>query len=129
MADDVNDTGVSSYLKEETRSMDLARRELEKQGLRALLGKKVHDKDHSEKIDHRSLSDADYEQSREAHPLLEDSQLLDGVEIDAINDPEILRKIENKKRDQAREKQLRLEQRLELQLANQPKFNPTPRGP
>ncbi len=123
----------SSYLVNETISMDRKRRHIEQQGVRVLLQAKVNERDHE-------MDDPEAAASMEMglgsdlrkHPLL-DSQLLDGIEgknpSDPNLDPEAQRKIARKQEDQRRDKELRLEKKNELQYANTPRFNPTPGGP
>ncbi|MCX7115865.1 MAG: hypothetical protein NTW08_08180 [Gammaproteobacteria bacterium] len=123
----------SSYLVDETTSMDRNRREMEQQGLRVLLQARVNERDHAmDEPEQAAGMGQDFGSDLRNHPLL-DSQLLDGIEgknpADPNLDPAAQRKIKSKQEDQKRDKELRLEKKNELQYANTPRFNPKPGGP
>jgi hypothetical protein len=113
--------GFDSYLVEETITMERERRLQEQQGHRQLA--KVHAREHHEQHLQSSLS-GELQNDILQHPWL-DSQRNDGVDPNLNPEPplntEARREYDNERREQEKEKQLR--------LGNMPKFNPRPEGP
>ena len=113
----------SSFLVAETKSMERKRRLAEQQGERQLGPVKA--REHSEE-ELKSSPEGELQNSILQHPEL-DSQRFDGIDPNLNPEPplntEARREFDNEKREQDKEKQLR--------LGNMPKFTstPTPRGP
>ena len=113
----------TSFLVEETKSMERKRRLAEQQGERQLGPVKA--REHSEEVPSNG-PEGELQNSILQHPDL-DSQRFDGVDPNLNPEPPLntdaRREFDNEQREQAQEKQLR--------LGNMPKFStaPTPRGP
>lgn len=113
----------SSFLAAETKSMERKRRLAEQQGERQLGPVKA--REHSEE-EVKNGPEGELQNSILQHPEL-DSQRFDGIDPNLNPEPplnsEARREFDNEKREQEKEKQLR--------LGNMPKFTtaPTPRGP
>lgn len=114
-----------SGLKQETRSMENARRDLEQQGHRRHLGIPVHAKERSndEPLSMEQSPELEAASGLMQNPLL-DSQRFDGydpnVNPSTIDNPDARREFDNERRNQEQEKQLR----LGLSPGNTRKFNP-----
>ena len=110
-----------SILIAETRGMANKRREAEKRGQRRLA--KVHEREHPDE-EPKSGTEGELQNSILQHPYL-NTQAHDGISPDLNPEPPLgtdaRREFDNKEREQAAEKQLR--------LGNMPKFStaPTPR--
>ncbi len=113
----------TSFLAAETRSMERKRRLAEQQGERQLAPVKA--REHSEE-EPKVSPEGELQNSILQHPAL-DSQRFDGIDPNLNPEPplntEARREFDNEKREQEKEKQLR--------LGNMPRFTstPTPRGP
>ena len=113
-----------SFLADETKSMDRARRLLEQDGERRLASVKA--RTHSEKEEMQNSPEGELQNTILQHPEL-DSQRFDGIDPNLNPEPPLntdaRREYDNEKREQEMEKQLR--------LGNMPKFNtaPKPSGP
>ena len=116
----------SSYLVDETFLMEQQRRQEEQQGHRRLA--KVHAREHSESL--QSAPEGELQNSILQHPDL-DSQRLDGADINESPVPaqNTIARMEwdNAQREQAKEKQNRLEHNLGM--APGMGTAPKPRGP
>lgn len=102
--------GPDSFLREESFSMEMQRRESEQQGQRKLA--KVHVKEHEEPPAETLGNEGKLENDIREHPMFALNQRFDGVDktntpVPAL-DPESKTKFENEKREQEKEKQLRL---------------------
>ncbi len=112
-----------SYLVDETRTMERERRLQEQQGHKHLA--KVHAREHNEHDRENSL-EGELQNDIMQHPWL-DGQHYDGVDPNLNPEPplntEARREFDNERREQEKEKQLR--------LGNMPKFStaPKPQGP
>lgn len=116
---------ASSYLVEETWSMERQRRLLEQEGHRHLA--KVHAREHPEEDpSSRPAPEGELQNNILQNPWL-DSQRFDGIDPNLNPEPplntEARREFDNERREQEMEKQLR--------LGNMPKFStaPKPHGP
>jgi DNA-nicking Smr family endonuclease len=115
--------GDGSFLVAETKAMERKRRLAEQQGERQLAPVKA--REHSD-VEHQASPEGELQNNILQHPAL-DSQRFDGVDPNLNPEPplntEARREFDNEKREQDKEKQLR--------LGNMPKFTtaPTPRGP
>lgn len=113
-----------TLLKAESKSMERKRREMEQQGHRKLA--RVNAREHSEETEQTSAPEGELQNNILQHPEL-DSQRFDGIDPNLNPEPplntEARREYDNEKREQEKEKQLR--------LGNMPKFGtaPTPQGP
>lgn len=113
----------SSYLVEETKSMERKRRLAEQQGERQIAPVKA--REHSEH-EPQQAPEGELQNNILQHPDL-DNQRNDGVDNNLNPEPPLStgarREFDNERREQDKEKQLR--------LGNMPKFTstPTPRGP
>lgn len=113
----------TSFLVAETKAMERKRRLAEQQGERQLGPVKA--REHAEEEPQNS-PEGELQNSILQHPAL-DTQRFDGIDTNLNPEPplntEARREFDNEKREQDKEKQLR--------LGNMPKFNstPTPRGP
>ncbi|CEG57679.1 Smr/MutS family protein [Legionella fallonii] len=113
----------SSFLVAETRSMERKRRLAEQQGERQLAPVKA--REHSDE-EPKAGPEGELQNSILQHPAL-DSQRFDGIDPNLNPEPPLntkaRREFDNEKREQEKEKQLR--------LGNMPRFTstPTPRGP
>jgi hypothetical protein len=114
----------SSYLAEETKSMDRNRRELEQEGHRKYA--RVNARHHEEREQQQAAPEGELQNSILQNPWL-DSQRFDGVDPNVNPEPplnsEARREFDNQRREQEMEKQLR--------LGNMPKMGsaPKPQGP
>lgn len=114
----------SSFLPEETRSMERKRRLLEQQGHRKLA--RVHARDHSLEERNDIAPEGELQNNILQNPWL-DSQRFDGIDPNLNPEPplnsEARREYDNQRREQEMEKQLR--------LGHMPKFTtaPKPEGP
>jgi hypothetical protein len=112
-----------SYLVDETVSMMRDQREAEQQGHRRLA--KVHAREHVEEPE-QPAPEGELQNSILQHPEL-DNQRFDGIDPNLNPEPplntEARREFDNEKREQEKEKQLR--------LGNMPQFTtaPKPQGP
>ncbi len=112
-----------SILVDETATMARAQREAEQHGHRRLA--KVHARDHHEELQ-QIAPEGELQNSILQHPEL-DNQRFDGIDPNLNPEPplntEARREFDNEKREQDKEKQLR--------LGNMPKFSsaPKPQGP
>lgn len=109
-----------SYLAEESRAMENARRKLEQQGERQLA--RVHALDHPDELVQQGEEEG-YQNDILSHPAL-DSQRLDGVDntiAPQLTDRDARREFDNERNKQQAEKQLK------LGLAMQPRFGAVPR--
>lgn len=115
--------GDGSFLVAETKAMERKRRLAEQQGERQIAPVKA--REHSE-VESQPSPEGELQNNILQHPAL-DSQRFDGVDPNLNPEPplntEARREFDNEKREQEKEKQLR--------LGNMPKFTtaPTPRGP
>lgn len=115
--------GKTSYLVDETRTMERERRLQEQQGHRHHA--RVHAREHSEH-EHRAAPEGELQNNILQNPWL-DSQRFDGVDPNLNPEPplntEARREYDNQRREQEMEKQLR--------LGNMPKMGtaPKPQGP
>ncbi|KTD46436.1 Smr/MutS family protein [Legionella quateirensis] len=115
--------GDGSFLVAETKAMERKRRLAEQQGERQIAPVKA--REHSD-VEHQASPEGELQNSILQHPIL-DSQRFDGIDPNLNPEPplntEARREFDNEKREQEKEKQLR--------LGNMPKFTtaPTPRGP
>lgn len=113
----------TSFLVAETKAMERKRRLAEQQGERQFAAVKA--REHSD-VEIQSSPEGELQNSILQHPEL-DSQRFDGIDPNLNPEPplntEARREFDNEKREQDKEKQLR--------LGNMPKFTtaPTPRGP
>jgi hypothetical protein len=113
-----------SILIAETKAMERSRRMAEQQGERRLASVKA--RDHSSENDVQQSPEGELQNSILQHPAL-DSQRFDGIDPNLNPEPplntEARREYDNERREQDKEKQLR--------LGNMPKFRtaPTPQGP
>ena len=113
-----------SILIAETKEMERNRRLMEQQGERKLASVKA--REHSNEEQQQQSPEGELQNNILQHPAL-DSQRFDGVDPNLNPEPplntEARREYDNEKREQEKEKQLR--------LGNMPKFrtDPTPRGP
>jgi len=111
-----------SILVDETRSMENNRREREQEGHRKYGKVNARERSDNEPAPGETLG-----QGPKEHPLLANSQRFDGIDPNLNPDPplnsEARREFDNERREQEKEKQLR--------LGNMPgkKFNPTPNNP
>lgn len=116
--------GNGSILIAETKAMERNRRLMEQQGERKLASVKA--REHSNEEQQQQSPEGELQNNILQHPAL-DSQRFDGVDPNLNPEPplntEARREYDNEKREQEKEKQLR--------LGNMPKFrtDPTPRGP
>lgn len=116
--------GRSSILIAETKAMERNRRLAEQQGERKLASVKA--REHSPESEVQPSPEGELQNSILQHPEL-DSQRFDGVDPNLNPEPplntEARREYDNERREQDKEKQLR--------LGNMPKFStaPTPHGP
>ena len=116
--------GKSSILMAETKDMERNRRLMEQQGERRLASVKA--RDHSSEEQVSQSPEGEMQNNILQHPELV-SQRFDGIDPNLNPEPplytEARREFDNEKREQEKEKQLR--------LGNMPKFSsaPTPRGP
>jgi hypothetical protein len=115
--------GSSSILIAETKLMERARRLAEQQGERKLAAVKARDHGNEEPL--QQSPEGELQNSILQHPEL-DSQRFDGVDPNLNPEPplnsEARREFDNEKREQEKEKQLR--------LGNMPQFRSDPRpGP
>ncbi|KTD80531.1 putative Smr domain protein [Legionella waltersii] len=114
---------VTSFLVEETKAMERRRREMEQQGEKQFASVKAREHHENEVT---VAPEWEPQNSILQHPDL-DNQRYDGVDPNLNPEPplntEARREFDNEKREQDKEKQLR--------LGNMPKFTtaPTPRGP
>jgi hypothetical protein len=114
----------SSLLVAETKSMERKRRLAEQQGHRQLAPVKA--REHGEEEPEHPNPEGELQNTILQHPEL-NSQRFDGIDPNLNPEPplnsEARREFDNEKREQDKEKQLR--------LGNMPKFSstPTPRGP
>lgn len=112
-----------SFLVSETKSMERKRRLAEQQGERQIAPVKA--REHSD-VENQISPEGELQNNILQHPAL-DSQRFDGIDPNLNPEPplntEARREFDNEKREQEKEKQLR--------LGNMPKFTtaPTPRGP
>lgn len=108
-----------SILPDETETMERKRRLVEQQGHRKLT--KVHARDHAER--EQQTSGDQLQRGPLEHPYLADRQDLDGTPPNLSSlppeNPEARRDFDNERREQEKEKQLR--------LGNMPKFSTAPR--
>lgn len=104
-----------SYLADDTSSMERSRRVAEQEGHRQLA--KVNAREHAEQHDH-AAPEGELQNSIQQHPWL-DSQRNDGIDPNLNPEPalntEARREFDNERREQEKEKQLR--------LGNMPKFS------
>lgn len=113
----------SSFLVAETKDMERKRRLAEQQGERQIAPVKA--REHSD-VENQISPEGELQNNILQHPAL-DSQRFDGIDPNLNPEPplntEARREFDNEKREQDKEKQLR--------LGNMPKFTtaPTPRGP
>lgn len=113
-----------SILIAETKAMERSRRLMEQQGERKLASVKA--REHSTEEQTQPRPEGELQNNILQHPAL-DSQRFDGVDTNLNPEPplntEARREFDNERREQEKEKQLR--------LGNMPKFStaPTPRGP
>jgi hypothetical protein len=125
------DVQAPSRLKNETRGMENARRDLEQQGHRRHLQIRVHARErlNDEPLSLEQSVELEAASSLMQNPLL-DSQRFDGydpnVNPSTIDNPDARREFDNERRKQEQEKQLR----LGLSPNNAKKFKPkfTPSG-
>ena len=114
----------TSFLIAETKAMERSRRLAEQQGEQKLASVKA--RDHSNEDQIQQGLEGEVQNNILQHPEL-DSQRFDGIDPSLNPEPplnsEARREYDNEKREQEKEKQLR--------LGNMPKFTtaPTPRGP
>ena len=114
----------TSYLSDETWHMDRSQREIEQQGHRRLA--KLHARQHNEPEIQQQAPEGELQNSIEQHPQL-NSQRFDGTDKRLNAEPplnsEARTKYDNERREQEKEKQLR--------LGNMPQFStaPRPQGP
>lgn len=110
----------SSYLVDETRTMERERRLAEQQGHRQLA--RVHAREHNEEERQAIAPEGEAQNSILQHPAL-DNQRFDGVDPNLNPEPPLntdaRREYDNERREQEKEKQLR--------LGNVPKFASTPK--
>ena len=111
----------ASYLSEETETMAAKRRVLEQEGHRRLAS--VHQVEHA--LNQTTSSpEGELQNDILQHPAL-DSQRFDGIDPNLNPEPplntEARREFDNERREQEKEKQLR--------LGNMPTFAPKPHGP
>lgn len=128
----------SSFLVDETKTMERARRQLEQQGHRALLQIRVLEQDHAlDELSMRAGDELDYSSDLQHHPLL-DGQQFDGIESnppDPSLSPAAKEKYKEAQRKQKAEKELKLslnptyQNRLTNTPSFTPRFNPKPGGP
>ncbi len=115
--------GSGSFLVAETKAMERKRRLAEQQGERQIAPVKA--REHSD-VESQPSPEGELQNNILQHPAL-DSQRFDGIDPNLNPEPplntEARREFDNEKREQEKEKQLR--------LGNMPKFTtaPTPRGP
>lgn len=113
-----NDSRRQSYLAEETETMERIRRIKEQEGHRHLA--RVHARNHEEKIS--SSPEGELQNSIKQHPSL-DSQRFDGIDTNLNPEPPVNStarfEFDNERREQEKEKQLR--------LGNMPKFTSAPK--
>lgn len=113
----------ASYLVDETTSMERKRRKIEQQGHRQLA--KVHAREHPEETP-KGAPEGELQNGIKQNPWL-NSQRFDGVDSNLNPEPplntEARREFDNERREQDKEKQLR--------LGNMPQFSnaPKPKGP
>lgn len=118
------DKGDGSYLPQETRAMEIEQHEVVQEVLRRLA--KVNAREHHENKEQTSPEGQQQLNMKSQHPNL-DSQRFDGTDPNLNPEPPLntdaRREFDNKRREQEKEKQLR--------LGNMPKFStaPKPRGP
>jgi hypothetical protein len=121
-------SGSGSVLYDETVRMAREQRELEQKGHRRLA--KVHAKEHTLEEQQQPSPEGELQNNIMQHPDL-DNQRFDGVDPTLNPAPELnsdaRRDYDNERREQEKEKQLRLEN--VLGMSNQPKFSPKPGGP
>lgn len=116
--------GNGSILIEDTKAMERSRRLMEQQGERKLASVKARDHSNDEHME--QSPEGELQNNILQHPELA-SQRFDGVDPNLNPEPplntEARREFDNEKREQDKEKQLR--------LGNMPKHrtDPTPRGP
>ena len=113
-------TRKDSYLVDETRTMERERRLAEQQGHRQLA--RVHAREHNEEQQQAMAPEGEAQNSILQHPAL-DNQRFDGVDPNLNPEPPLntdaRREYDNERREQEKEKQLR--------LGNVPKFATTPK--
>lgn len=120
---DLPDAG-STFLVDETKSMERKRRLAEQQGERRIASVKA--REHSEEEAQHPAAEGELQNSILQHPEL-DNQRFDGIDPNLNPEPPLntdaRREYDNEKREQEMEKQLR--------LGNMPKFSsaPKPQGP
>jgi hypothetical protein len=118
----IRDRGKSSILIAETKAMERSRRLMEQQGERRLASVKA--RDHSNEEHMEQSPEGELQNNILQHPELA-SQRFDGIDPNLNPEPplntEARREYDNEKREQEKEKQLR--------LGNMPQFrtDPTPR--
>jgi len=117
-------TSAGSFLVAETKSMERKRRLAEQQGERQFASVKA--REHSTEEAQQQSPEGELQNNILQHPDL-DRQLFDGIDPNLNPEPALNTKarteFDNEKREQEKEKQLR--------LGNMPKFSsaPTPQGP
>jgi len=115
---------IDSILIDETEGMDRERRLAEQDGHRRRA--KVHAREHHEREEQKQALEGKYENNILQHPAL-NSQRFDGVDPNVNPEPALntdaRREFDNERREQDKEKQLK--------LGNMPKFStaPKPHGP
>lgn len=117
-----------SDLKDDTELMAREQRKLEQKGHRRLA--KVHAREHSLEEQQQPAPEGELQNNILQHPEL-DNQRFDGIDPTLNPAPELNSDArldyDNERREQEKEKQLRLENALGL--SHQPKFSPKPGGP
>jgi hypothetical protein len=121
-------SGSGSVLMDETVRMSREQREIEQRGHRRLA--KVHAREHALDEQQQPAPEGGLQNNILQHPEL-DNQRFDGIDPTLNPAPELNSDArldyDNERREQEKEKQLRLENALGL--SNQPKFSPKPGGP
>lgn len=111
-----------SILVEETKTMEIQRRQEEQQGHRRLA--RVHAKDHKEESTSTPAPEGELQNDIRQHPWL-DKQKFDGVDPGLNPEPalntEARREYDNERREQEMEKQLRLGNMPKMGTAPEPK--------
>lgn len=117
-----------SYLVEETATMAREQREAEQQGHRKLA--RVNAREHHPEEQHQAALEGDMHNQILEHPELANNQHYAGI-ANTLSVPDqntdARLKFDNEKREQDKEKNLRLENALGL--GSTPKFSPKPGGP
>lgn len=118
-----SDTKKTSYLSDDTESMARARRRAEQEGHRRLA--RVNAREHNKESDQSPAPEGELQNSIQQHPYLA-AQRFDGIDPNLNPEPplntEARREFDNERREQEKEKQLK--------LGNMPKFSTAPKpGP